>query len=444
MSFIYNNVALSGITILISFVILFGMAIKGKNLLVCALFASLVAAFACPDGFIAGLSTTFISGGNSLFSMLFLVMLSGAFLSVVMERTGVAQRIGDTIAGSANKRTIVIALLAYAILLGFLGISISMFIFYAVAIPICQRANISKSIPLMIYLGTTATLGAGWGVPMANNLMLTKAFGTSLYDAPFLGITTLVLGLAMLVYICLRELKKSGERGEGFVREGEGKGLVKALDPRPKEELPSLFMSVLPCILLIAGVPILQNVVGFDASGSAIITQLIVGIFMILTNWNRFVGNKIDAIYESLSSPIPILISAFAMSGYGAIVSSSLFYTSATDALMGTGISGYVMLVIVVMFVCGFTGDCVSGLLMVTSSIGPTLLEAGYNPAVLHRLTALTVQTFDSLPHSYMVAVNLQLYGHTLKSGYKYAFRTTVVMTVICALVGLAIALCFY
>lgn len=443
MSFISNNIILSGIVVLISFVVLFGFALKGKNLLVCAVIASLIAAFASPAGFIGGITTTFISGGNTLFSMLFLVMISGAFLSVVMDRTGVAQRIGDTISGAVSEKFIVIALVFYGILLGFLGITISTFIFYAVAMPICQRANIPKSIPLMCYLGANAITAAGWGTPIANNLMLTSAYGTGLYDAPLMGITAMVLGTAMILFFCLRELKKARQKGEQFVREGEI-SMIKTAESRPKEELPSLFMSVLPCILLVAGVPLLQNVAKLDPSGSAILTQLIVGIFIILTNWKRFVGSKLDAVYESLSSPLPILIAAFAMAGYGAIVSSTIFYTSITEALLSTGISGYIMLVILIMFVCGFTGDAVSGLLIATTTMGPNLLAAGYHPAALHRLTALTSMTFDSLPHSYMVNVNLQLYGHNLKSGYKYAFRTTVVMTVAVTIIALIMAILLY
>lgn len=443
MSFVYDNIILSGIVIVISFVLLLGMALKGKNLLLCALLASIVAAFACPQGFVGGLTQTFISGGNTLFSMLFLVMISGAFLSVVMDRTGVAQRIGDVIATAFGEKFIIVALILYAVLLAFLGITISTFIFYAVAMPICARANIPKSIPLMCYMGTTAVTAAGWGTPIANNLMLTQAYGTGLYDAPLMGITCSLLGLALIVYFCMRELKKARSNGEGFVREGEVE-MFRAAESRDASELPSLFMAVLPCVMLVAGVPVLTKWAGMDASGAAIVTQLGVGLFIIFTNWNRFTGNKLDAIYESLSSPIPILISAFAMAGYGAIVSSSVFYTSVVEKLMNTGMSGYVLLVIVIMFVCGFTGDCVSGMLIAISSIGPSLLAAGYNPAVLHRLTALTAQTFDSLPHSYMVAVNLQLYGHDIKSGYKYAFKTTVVMTLIVTVVALLMAVTLY
>jgi len=443
MSFISNSVILSGLVIAVSFAVLLGMALKGKNLLLCALMATLIACLASPAGYVTGLTTTFIGGGNTLFSMLFMVMLSGAFLSVVMERTGIAQRLGDSIAKIFGENMIIIALVVYAILLAFLGITISTFIFYAVAMPICRRANIPKSIPLMVYMGITAVTAAGWGTPVANNLMLSAAYGTGLYDAPLMGITCFVIGVAIIIFLCMRELKKARQNGEGYIREGEVT-MLKNVETRPDSELPSLVMAIIPCVLLIAGVPILSNAAKMDPSGSAIVTQVGVGLFILLTNWKRFLGSKLDAIYEAISSPIPILVSAFAMAGYGAVVANSNFYTAVVDKLMGTGISGYVLLVIVIMFICGFTADCMSGMLVVISSLAPSLMAAGYNPAVLHRLTALTAQTFDSLPHSYMVAVNLQLYGHDIKSGYKYAFRTTVVMTVIVALIALTMALTIY
>lgn len=442
MSIIYNNVWLSGIVVIASFAVLLWMALKGKNLLLCALTGTIIASLACPSGFVTGLTQTFITGGNTLFSMLFMVMLSGAFLSVIMDRTGVAQRLGDSIANIFGEKMIIIALVVYAVLLAFLGITISTFIFYAVAMPICKKANMPKSIPLMVYMGVTAVTAAGWGTPVANNLMLSAAYGTGLYDAPLMGITCFVLGLGIIIFLCMRELKKARRDGEGFVREGEI-NMIETAAPRASEELPSLAVSVIFCILLVAGVPVLSKL-GMDPSGSAIVTQLVVGVLMLIVGWKRFVGNKLDAIYESISAPIPILISAFAMAGYGAVITSSNFYTTVVSSLMNTGISGYVLLVVVIMFVCGFTADCMSGMTIVITSLAPQLLASGCNPAVLHRLTALTAQTFDSLPHSYMVAVNLQLYGYDLKSGYKYAFRTTVVMTVIVALVALVMALTIY
>lgn len=419
------------------------MALKGKNLLLCALTGTIIASIACPAGFVTGLTSTFISGGNTLFSMLFMVMLSGAFLSVIMDRTGVAQRLGDSIVDIFGEKMIVVALVVYAVLLAFLGITISTFIFYAVAMPICKRANMPKSIPLMVYMGVTAVTAAGWGTPIANNLMLSAAYGTGLYDAPLMGITCFVVGLSIIIFLCMRELKKARLAGEGFIREGEV-NMIETAAARASEELPSLAVSLIYCILLVAGVPVLSKCLGMDPSGSAIVTQLVVGVLMLLTNWNRFTGNKLDAIYESISGPIPILISAFAMAGYGAVITSSNFYTTVVGSLVNTGISGYILLVIVIMFVCGFTADCMSGMTIVITSLAPQLLAGGYNPAVLHRLTALTAQTFDSLPHSYMVAVNLQLYGHDIKSGYKYAFRTTVVMTVIVTLIALVMALTIY
>lgn len=443
MSFIYNNMVLSGIVVVASLAVLLYLALKGKNLLLCALCGTIVAALACPAGFVAGLTGTFVSGGNTLFSMLFMVMLSGAFLSVVMDRTGVAQRLGDSITHVFGEKMIVIALVVYAILLAFLGITISTFIFYAVAMPICKKANMPKSIPLMIYMGITAVTAAGWGTPVANNLMLSAAYGTGLYDAPLMGITCFLLGTGIIVFLCMKELKHAHAIGEGFEREGEIR-MMETTQPRSSGELPSLASSLVYCVLLVAGVPVLSNVFHMDPGGSAVTAQLVIGVLMLLCNWRRFTGDKFDAIYQSLSAPIPILISAFAMAGYGAVITSSNFYTGVVAKLMETGISGYVLLVLVIMFVCGFTADCMSGMTVVVTSLAPQLLAGGYNPAALHRLTALTAQTFDSLPHSYMVAVNLQLYGHDLKSGYKYAFRTTVVMTVIVALVALAMAIALY
>lgn len=443
MGILANNFALSTLIVAISFALLLYLSLKGYNLLFSGIVCAAIASLASQTGFVDGFTNTFLSGFTTLASMMFLVVMSGAFMSAVMERTGVAQKLGDVIVGLVGEKYVVIALIIYCMLLDAIGIGVSTFVFYAVAMPICRKANIPKSIPFMCFMGTNAIMLSTYAVPSPGNNMLATFFGYSLYDTPLLSITTGVVGIAIIIFMCLREQKKAHKAGEGFEREGEIL-MLKPVETRSTEECPSTFMAFLPCVMLLVMIPLLQNFTEAGAAGSAIIAQLIVGIFIILVNWKRFTGNKIHAITESLLGPVPILMSAFCIAGYGAVISSTLFYERVLDMVLNSNVPAYVLVVIVVMVVCGITGDAAGGSAIIMTTIGEPLMAAGANPAVLGRLTGLTAQTFDSLPHSYMVALNLQVFGHDIKSGYKYAFRTTVVATLIVAMLGLALALIFY
>ena len=442
MAFIANNFWLSGLFVIVSFVVLLVLSLKGKNLMFSALIATLIVCFASPQGFIVGLTTTFISGISTMAQTMFLVLLSGVFLAAVMEKTGVAQKIGETVVSVIGEKNVVWALMAFGFILGVLGISVSTFVFYAISIPICRKANIPKKIPLMVMLSTNAVMISTWGTPGMGNNMMATFFGTSIYDVPLLGITTGVIGLAISAWLCLREMKKARKAGEGFYHEGEIP-FMNPVELRPADKLPSAFAAFAPCVLLLVGIPVMQNLTG-NPGGAAVICQLVVSVIFLIWNWKRFDGVKSVELTNALLSPVPILISAFCIAGYGSVVSSSLFYSTILEKVLNLGLPPYVLLVLTVMLVCGVTGDAVGGSVIVMTALGQPLVAAGANPAVLARLTTITGVTFDSLPHSYMVAINLQVFGYDIKSGYKYAFTTTVVMTTIVAIIALIMALVFY
>ena len=443
MGILADNFAFSAIIVIASFVLLLTLSLKGHKLLFSALCASIVASFACQGCFIAGLTGEFASGFSTLVTMMFLVVMSGAFMASVIEHTGTGQKLGDMIVGRLGEKYVIISLIFYVIALTYLGIGISIFVFYAIAMPICNRANISKAIPFMVFMGGNAVMVTAWGAPSISNNVLSGFYGTNIYAAPLLSVTTTVVGLVLLFIMCSRELKISRANGEGFIREGETL-MLKPVELRPTEKLPSGLVTIAPCLLLLVAIPLLQNFTDFGPGGSTIVAQLIAGLVMILLNWKRFEGGRIKTITESLLGPVPMLISAFCVAGYGAIISSTLFYQGVVDATLNSGLSPYLLLVVLTAVVCGITGDAAGGSALAMTTVGARLVADGVNPGVLLRLTSLASQTFDSLPHSYMVNLNLGIFGFDIKSGYKYAFRTTVLLTCITTIVGLVIAMIAY
>ena len=63
---------------------------------------------------------------------------------------------------------------------------------------------------------------------------------------------------------------------------------------------------------------------------------------------------------------------------------------------------------------------------------------------MLHRIGCLSAIGLDSLPHNGAVVVLLTLAGMTHKDSYKQIFVTTVVLTVIVAAIGIALATVMY
>ena len=92
----------------------------------------------------------------------------------------------------------------------------------------------------------------------------------------------------------------------------------------------------------------------------------------------------------------------------------------------------------------GAAGSGTGGLAIALENLAPQYLEMGISAEVLHRIGCLSAIGLDSLPHNGAVVVLLTLAGMTHKESYKQIFVTTVVLTVIVAAIGIALATVMY
>ena len=92
----------------------------------------------------------------------------------------------------------------------------------------------------------------------------------------------------------------------------------------------------------------------------------------------------------------------------------------------------------------GAAGSGTGGLAIALENLAPQYLEMGISAEVLHRIGCLSAIDLDSLPHNGAVVVLLTLAGMTHKESYKQIFVTTVVLTVIVAAIGIALATVMY
>jgi H+/gluconate symporter-like permease len=68
----------------------------------------------------------------------------------------------------------------------------------------------------------------------------------------------------------------------------------------------------------------------------------------------------------------------------------------------------------------------------------------GVDAGALHRIVVSASTTFDSLPHSPMLAQGMGVFKTNFKESYKYSFILTVVFPVIFSLFGVILAIIFY
>ena len=94
--------------------------------------------------------------------------------------------------------------------------------------------------------------------------------------------------------------------------------------------------------------------------------------------------------------------------------------------------------------IAGVAGSGSGGLVIALQAFAKEYLALGIPAEVLHRVGALAAIGLDSLPHNGAVVVLLGLCGMTHKDSYKQIFVTTVVITVLVAIISVPLAQIMY
>jgi H+/gluconate symporter-like permease len=377
----------------------------------------------------------------------FILFLTGSLLGVALEVTGSAQKIGDTLVGWLGSKNVIWVLFLFVAVQAVSGAGVPIFLFWAFSMPLLRAANLPKSIGLMLVSGVFTILLYNFNLsPAPPNLILGQALNLplSLSNGPLISFVPTALGMILMLILVFREAKKATNEGRGFYREGEIEARVDA-ELRQADELPSFVVSISPIIVTLALIIILQKAFGWNPSAACITSQMVCAIACMLINKKRVRGGIMKNVSEALHRPIAIIVSACCVAGFARVLTTTIAYSSLTTLITELDINPYVLTFLGTCLICAVTADGIGGVIMFTSILlGPIMATGVANPVAVQRIAASSATTFDSLPHSYMVHVSLNMFGYDLKSGYKYMFLSTVIVTLICAVCALGIALLFY
>jgi H+/gluconate symporter-like permease len=124
----------------------------------------------------------------------------------------------------------------------------------------------------------------------------------------------------------------------------------------------------------------------------------------------------------TMGSLLPIFNTASEV-GYGAVIASLPGFFAIREAVLRAGGGDPVIsLAVAVNVLAGITGSASGGMSIALQTLGSTYAEmareAGINPEILHRVSALASGGFDSLPHNGAVITLLAICGLTHRESY--------------------------
>lgn len=401
------------------------------------------------------------SSGNFIIQF-FPVFLLGAIFGKLMEDSGSAEVMANTIIQALGQERAILAVVLSCAVMTYGGVSLFVVAFavYPIAASLFRRADIPKRlIPATIALGAFSfTMTALPGTPAIQNAIPMPFFGTSPFAAPGLGIITagVMFGLGMwwLTYRArvlaaegygVREEAPVSLESDKHLREraaGEGYDLREVKVEQPPQDLPSSFVAIFPLVLVVAlnlvftfvvipnldtsflampefGATTLEQVRGIWA----VIAALVISILVVIGLNVQRLGSLKRTVDDGANASLLPIFNTASLVGFGAVIASLSAFTLIRDGVLGLGGDNpLISLAIATNVLAGMTGSASGGMSIALSTLGDTYLamaEAqGISPDLLHRVAAVATGGLDTLPHNGAVITLLAICGLTHRQAY--------------------------
>lgn len=449
------------IGILVALCLLILLAFRGVSLLIAAPAAAIVAAAFSGEHVLAHWTLTFMQGMARFIANFFPLFLLGGIFGKLMDDSGAALSIARVITERLGKTRAIVSVVLACALLTYGGVSLFVvaFAIFPVADALFRQAEVPhRLIPAAIALGAfTFTMTALPGTPAIQNAIPMAYFGTTLFAAPGLSIlaSAIILGFGLWwLNMTAARARRAGEgygpearnsRDEQFVRDRAAS--ADNFDPAElphghrSDRLPSFALATAPILIVLAVNLVMSFVVlpradtgfleeaPFNTSLSAVsgvwsvVTALAVGsLILVLIHYRRLprLRHSLDA--GANASVLPVLNTA-SLVGFGALVAALPAFAVVRDGFLAVPGGPLVSIAVAANVMGGITGSASGGLIIALDALGETYAHlasaAGIDPALMHRVAAISSGTLAMLPHNGAVVTLLSICGATQRGSYR-------------------------
>lgn len=428
------------------------LALKGHSIVwVAPLCAAVVAVFGGLD-IVSTYMGPYMAGLVGFVKSWFPAFMLSAIFGNLMENTGAAKAIAIFLTKKLGaKAAIASIVLSCAVLtLGGVSLFVVVFAIYPLALAMFKEANISrKLIPGAIALGAfTFTMTAVPGTPQIQNLIPTTYFGTTASAAPIMGLTaTAVLLFGGLAY--LEWKRKKVEKVGEFYTEPDAKHAGTA---GTHEDLPNVFVALLPLIVVITVLNVLPNFMKFTAEQLAagrstneyIIYALLAGIALVMVLNFKKKDMFVKCITVGSQGAIGAVLNTSAAVGFGAVVKAVPGFADLTNIVLSVPGNPLISLSVAVNLMAGATGSASGGMGIALAALGAKYLElsktSGISAQAFHRIASLSSGGLDTLPHNGAVLTLLNNTGMTHKDSYIDIMVVSLIMPIIATIPAIILA----
>ena len=391
-----------------------------------------------PNNYMGALSTYILN--------YFAIFLLGSIWAKLMEASNATVSIADFIlqkVGYDNPYRVLVAIFIISAILTYGGISlfVVMFAVLPLAKSLFKKMDLAWNlIQVPLWLGiATITMTVLPGTPAIQNVIPIQYLDTSLTAAaiPSIlgGIGCVIFGLFYMNYT----LKKSLAKGENFSTYTSG-----AQTEASDRKQPPFIASIMPLTILVL-IAISGSVLGNDFIKKNIIyVALIVGILLALILFYRYIPDKIGSLSVGATGSVGPIFATSSAVAFGAVVMIAPGFKIFSDLILNIPGSPLISLTVLTSAMSAITGSSSGALGIVMPNFSEYYLSTGLNPEMIHRVAAVASNILTIVPQSGVLLTFLSLTGLNHKTGFKQAFTTVFMGTLIAEIIIIIVGSLMY
>ncbi len=465
------------ISILTSLGLLMFLAYRGMSVLILAPAMALLAVLLNGDiqSLLPVYTQVFMKAMGGYLIQYFPLFLLGSVFGRLMESTGYALSLANTITETLGTRRALLAVVLACALLTYGGVSLFVvaFMMFPIGRSLFERAHISKNLlPGAIALGAfTFTMTALPGTPSVQNSIPSPFFGTDSFAAPGLGLIGSLLMASLGIWWLNRQSKLPKHQLTTPVALNHNEvATPNATDHQVPIPSTRFLVALFPIVLMAGsnllmakwllpewkpeflanagyGLSTLSSVSGIWA----IIVALTLGVlylYAVQVFRNRSFIEANDALNEGAKgSMLPILNTASEV-GYGSVIASLSGFLIIREFVLSIAPGNpLVSEAVAVNVLAGITGSASGGMSIALQTLGADYLARalalGISPELLHRIAVMASGCMDTLPHNGAVITLLGICQLTHRQAYSHVAMVTLVFPLLTLGVVIALASAF-
>ena len=395
-------------------------AMKGWNVLITSVVTAVIIAVTNGMGIadaMLGAKSSYVTGLASFVQKNLLIFVGAAILGEYIDKSGAAKSIAQAIMGKVGTKSpylVLLAIAAVGAILTYAGISmfVAMFALIPLARPIFKECNIPWHLFCAAWslAACSFTMAMIPGVPAIAWINAANGCGVSMTAAPVLGIVGSIIAIVVSCLYIKFALKRAQAKGETYE--------ITAADSETGEqkETPSLFMSLLPLILLIV-VIIAGSQLGV---ANVVYIGMIVAIVASMIVFNKYIPSQRDTMGNGAKNALGPALFTSAAVGVGTVAAASVGFTVIYEAIFNMPGGTYVSAATMAAVLGGVMGSGSGAVGIIAQNFLEPYLATGCDPAALAKIIATAATIGGALPNSGAMFGMLAAMGLNHGNSYKH------------------------